>query len=92
MSSLVWYKSSYSAANDNCVEVADLPGAGRAVRDSKRANGPTIICTSREWQAFISGMKADRWDWDQRELDCYRLVPTDATPIPLAAEIDALEA
>ncbi|MFG1878044.1 hypothetical protein ACGFIV_24640 [Sphaerisporangium sp. NPDC049003] len=31
-------------------------------------------------------------DWEEREIGCYRLAPTDATPAPLGLEISALEA
>ncbi|MEV7965492.1 DUF397 domain-containing protein [Sphaerisporangium sp. NPDC088356] len=51
-------KSTYSAANDNCVEVAKLQGGGRTVRDSKNPSGPMLRFTSTEWQEFIHGMKS----------------------------------
>ena len=35
-----WKKSSYSAANGNCVEVARVDGGHIGVRDSKNAAGP----------------------------------------------------
>lgn len=56
---LAWRKSSLSAQQDNCVEVAVLPGGGRAVRDSKDRNGPMLYFTKSEWRAFISGVKTD---------------------------------
>ncbi|MEV7964863.1 DUF397 domain-containing protein [Sphaerisporangium sp. NPDC088356] len=58
-STLGWYKSSRSGANnDNCVEVANLPGGGRAVRDSKDPGGLILTFGSVEWQTFVHGVKA----------------------------------
>ncbi len=54
-----WYKSSRSGANnDNCVEVANLSGGGRAVRDSKDPGGPVLMFGAVEWRAFLQGVKA----------------------------------
>jgi hypothetical protein len=52
----VWVKSSRSANNGNCVEVAFL-GEGRvALRDSKDPEGPALRFTSSEWSAFVDGV------------------------------------
>jgi hypothetical protein len=59
MDSITWIKSSYSGGTgDNCVEVAELPGGGIAVRDSKNANGPVLGFSAGEWGAFVRTMKA----------------------------------
>ncbi|MGW4424128.1 DUF397 domain-containing protein [Streptosporangium sp. NPDC004631] len=56
---LAWYKSTRSGANnDDCVEVANLPGGGRAVRDSKDPNGPTLSFTADEWRTFVNALKS----------------------------------
>ena len=49
-------KSSYSAQQGDCVEVADTATHGRAVRDSKHPeDGVTLLTVSREsWQGFLS--------------------------------------
>ncbi len=57
LSGLIWRKSSQSAQQDNCVETAELPGGGRAIRDSKDPNGPVLRFASGEWQTFIGGIK-----------------------------------
>lgn len=56
---LTWYKSSLSGANtDNCVEVANLSGGGRTVRDSKNPNGSMLNFSSDGWRAFIGGVRS----------------------------------
>jgi hypothetical protein len=57
-----WYKSSYSGSTNNCVEIADLPAGGRAVRDSKSPDGGFFRFTAGEWVAFIQSVKAGEFD------------------------------
>lgn len=55
---LTWVKSSYSGSQGgNCVEVAALPGGGRAVRDSKAPHGPALSLTAAEWAAFTAAIR-----------------------------------
>ena len=58
LSRAAWQKSSYSGSNGGqCVEVArNLPGVV-AVRDSKDPDGPSLIVTAGEWQAFLDGVR-----------------------------------
>ncbi len=58
----VWVKSTRSSGNcDNCVEVAFVDGAV-AVRDSKDRQGPALIYTREEWDAFLGGVKDGEFD------------------------------
>ena len=53
-----WIKSSYSGpTGGNCVEVAFLADGGVAVRSSRRPDGPVLIFTSAEWDAFLGGAR-----------------------------------
>ncbi|TDQ53761.1 DUF397 domain-containing protein [Actinorugispora endophytica] len=51
-----WRKSSYSGANNYCVEVAELPGAA-AVRDSKHPQVGQLSFAASEWRAFLAALK-----------------------------------
>lgn len=52
---LVWRKSSYSKPAGNCVELAELPDGGVAMRDSKNPLGSVLRFTATEWSAFAHG-------------------------------------
>jgi hypothetical protein len=58
-----WRKSSYSGnGGGNCVEVASMPGGVLAIRDSKDPDGPKLVFTPAEWQAFTNGVRAGEFD------------------------------
>lgn len=57
-SGLVWAKSSYSGAQDDCVEVASGQVAGAMpVRDSKATDGPAVVFRDSSWCVFVDAVK-----------------------------------
>ena len=63
LSNATWRKSSYSGGNGgDCVEVAVLPDASRAVRDSKDPDGPKLIFSPAEWRTFTTSVKCGELD------------------------------
>lgn len=55
--SAAWRTSSRSNDDGTCVEVAELSGGGRAIRDSKDSRGPVLTVTAAEWTAFVGGVR-----------------------------------
>ncbi|MFF0608050.1 DUF397 domain-containing protein [Nocardia tengchongensis] len=52
-----WFKSTYSQAQGECVEVAFLDSGRVGVRDSKNPTSPALTFTPGEWDAFTLGVK-----------------------------------
>jgi hypothetical protein len=51
-----WIKSSYSGpTGGNCAEVAFLADGQVAMRNSRYPDGPVLVFTRAEWDAFLSG-------------------------------------
>lgn len=60
---LHWVKSRRSFSNGNCLEVAWHRAAGMVhVRDSKHPDGPQLLFTLAEWQAFAGGVRDGDFD------------------------------
>jgi Domain of unknown function (DUF397) len=57
-----WRKSARSSAQGNCVELAQLPDAGVAVRNSRDPGGPALVFTDAELEAFLGGVKDGDFD------------------------------
>lgn len=62
ISGVTWIKSERSNQSGNCVEVAQLPGGGVALRNSRDPQGPALIYTQEEMAAFIGGAKDGDFD------------------------------
>jgi hypothetical protein len=64
LSCVQWRKASYSGTNGgSCVEVSTREVAGhRLVRDSKNPDGAVLAIPPPEWQAFITSVKARKFD------------------------------
>lgn len=56
LNAAVWRKSSYSANNGACVEVAFLDG-DVATRDSKDPLGPALRFRRQQWASFLHKLK-----------------------------------
>lgn len=62
LTNAAWRKGTHSNADYSCVEVADLDGGYRAVRDSKDRDGPVLLFTPAEWTAFTAGVRDGEFD------------------------------
>jgi Domain of unknown function (DUF397) len=57
-----WWKSGRSSAQGNCVETARLAGGAVAVRNSRDPEGPALVFSQAEIQAFLAGVKDGDFD------------------------------
>ena len=57
MNGLDWFKSSYSSGNGQCVECAELPGGGMAVRDTQDRGGTALSVPADAWRTFTDGLR-----------------------------------
>jgi Domain of unknown function (DUF397) len=59
---VTWRKSRHSNSQGTCVELASLPGGAVALRNSRHPDGPALIYTPAEIEAFIAGAKDGDFD------------------------------
>ncbi|MFC6079815.1 DUF397 domain-containing protein [Sphaerisporangium aureirubrum] len=52
LTTATWRKSSASAAENDCVEIAGLPSSGKAIRDSKYLSMGLLRFTGAAWSDF----------------------------------------
>ena len=57
-----WRKSARSSAQGNCVELARLAGTEVAIRNSRDPEGPALVFTGAELDAFLGGVKDGEFD------------------------------
>ncbi|WP_067709285.1 DUF397 domain-containing protein [Nocardia yamanashiensis] len=62
LSGAVWFKSSHSGSQGDCVEVAWLAGGVVGVRDSKDPAGPALLFTPAAWDSFTAGVAVGIFD------------------------------
>jgi hypothetical protein len=58
---LIWHKAQSSTNNGQCVEIASVVGKV-AMRDSKDPEGPTLVYTPTEFNAFLEGVRNGEFD------------------------------
>ncbi len=62
LSQAIWRTSSYSGANNNCVEVARNLSDVVAVRDSKDPDAGHLVVSRARWAAFTARVKRGQFD------------------------------
>jgi hypothetical protein len=59
LTELAWRRSSFCGSHGSCVEVADMPDGGVAIREGEApGTGPVLFFSHDEWEAFVGGVKA----------------------------------
>ncbi|MGW5681812.1 DUF397 domain-containing protein [Nonomuraea sp. NPDC003754] len=62
ISRVAWQKSRFCNGAAACVEVAGLADGSVALRDSKEQDGPVLVFTPSEWDAFTAGVRDGEFD------------------------------
>ncbi|MEU9837057.1 DUF397 domain-containing protein [Streptosporangium sp. NPDC048047] len=62
LAGVAWRKSRFSNPSGNCVELAPLPGGAVAVRNSRDPDGPALVYTRHDLDAFVRGVKNGDFD------------------------------
>ena len=58
----LWFKSRRSNPSGNCVELSELPSGEIAMRNSRHPDGPVLVYTRAEIEAFLGGAKDGEFD------------------------------
>lgn len=61
-SPLAWRISRFCNGSSSCVEFAEMADGNVALRDGKAEDGPVLVFTPDEWDAFTSGVRAGEFD------------------------------
>lgn len=56
LSDAEWFKSSFSGADKNCVEVAFLADGAVGIRDSKNPGDGALVVGSAVWDSFLASI------------------------------------
>jgi hypothetical protein len=73
LSNAEWHRSSLSDGTESCVEIATVPGSKEgseyviALRNSDDPDGPALIFTPAEWDAFVAGVLAGEFDLEDAD-------------------------
>ena len=62
LGAVAWRKSRASNPSGDCIEVAPLASGAVAVRNSRDPQGPALVYTRAEIDAFIKGAKDGEFD------------------------------
>lgn len=57
-----WVKASASGPTEDCIEVTGLTDGGVAMRNSRDPEGPALVYTRSEFDAFVLGARAGEFD------------------------------
>ncbi|MFD9896030.1 DUF397 domain-containing protein [Amycolatopsis sp. NPDC059027] len=62
LTDVTWRKSTFSAGNGECVEVAPLPDGRIAMRNSNHPDAGAVFFTRAEMSAYLNGVKSGEFD------------------------------
>jgi hypothetical protein len=62
LTGVTWHKSHCSSPQGECVELARLATGEVAVRNSRHPDGPALVYTRAEIEAFVQGVKDGDFD------------------------------
>ena len=61
---MIEYRISSFCSYGNCVEVGESTDGAVLVRDTKDRRQQALAFTAEEWTAFVAGVKAGEFDFD----------------------------